>query len=137
METVKEYSAGGAILREAPDGINQVLLIRVRKNGFELPKGHVEDGETEQQAAMRECIEEIGINSKIDVQEELGRLSYSFESGESIIEKNVVYFRIESFGELLYQKPKRTREVIWISAEEIESVELVNESLRPIIRRTF
>ncbi len=137
MEKRKEYSAGGAICRKDENGEAQLLLIRVRKNGYELPKGHIETRETEIQAAHRECIEEIGIESKITPKEELGRISYSFVSKETEIEKNVVYFKFHCVDEFVYSKPKNTREVIWISQQHITGIELVNEELRPIIERAF
>ena len=137
METAKEYSAGGVICKETNDGTLQVLLIRVRKNGFELPKGHVEKGETEQQAAFRECLEEVGITSQIKIREELGRLSYSFEKGEKTIEKNVAYFKFHCPEEFRYSKPKNTREIIWVTEGQVDSLELVNEALRPILEKAF
>jgi 8-oxo-dGTP pyrophosphatase MutT (NUDIX family) len=59
-----EYSAAGGIVR---DGAGRILLIErlVVRNGslvheVRLPKGHVEAGETDEQAALREVCEETG-----------------------------------------------------------------------------
>lgn len=137
IKTLKEYSSGGAIFRMSDEDTLQVLLIRVRKEGFELPKGHVEAGETETEAAIRECHEEIGISSNIAAGEELGRLTYSFEKDDTIIEKHVVYFRIHCEDDFEYRKPKNTREVIWITEEIARTIPLVNEALRPLILKAF
>lgn len=137
MKTVKEYSSGGIIFREAENGIKEVLLIRVRKKGFELPKGHIESGESESQAALRECREEVGIVSNLEAGDKIGEISYAFESGGKMIEKHVSYFSIICTDEFNYSKPKATREIKWISEKEIAEIELVNDELRPIIRKCF
>ena len=46
------------VIVSSPDGI---LLTRVRSRGWDLPGGHVEDGETPQEAAYRETVEEAGV----------------------------------------------------------------------------
>ena len=68
---------------------------------------------------------------------ELGRLVYSFEKEHSIIEKNVVYFKIHCKGEFVYTRPKNTREVIWVSEKDVKTIPLVNEALRPLILKAF
>lgn len=64
QEVVHQYRAAGGIVRDA-DG--RILLIErlVLRNGdlaheIRLPKGHVEAGETDEQAALREVCEETG-----------------------------------------------------------------------------
>ncbi|CAF2080744.1 unnamed protein product [Rotaria magnacalcarata] len=47
---------------------NQSVLLMKHKNRYDLPKGHMEPGETEQQTALRELLEETGIKSSdIDI----------------------------------------------------------------------
>ena len=61
---LREYRAAGGVVR---DDTGRVLLIErwVLRDGqlsyeIRLPKGHVEEGETDQQAALRETCEETG-----------------------------------------------------------------------------
>lgn len=49
-------AAGGLITNE----LNQILLI-FRKQMWDLPKGKIDEGESTNQAALRECMEETGI----------------------------------------------------------------------------
>lgn len=53
----------GAVLFTVEKGIKKYLI--VESNYFGLPKGHVEDDETEQETALREIKEETGIDAKI------------------------------------------------------------------------
>lgn len=51
-------AAGGLITNE----LHQVLLI-FRKQMWDLPKGKIDEGESTDQAALRECMEETGIQA--------------------------------------------------------------------------
>lgn len=137
MEAIGESSVGGLIVRFGETGERQVLLIRVRKHGYELPKGHIEPGETEAQAALRECIEEVGVKSTLEVGEKLETISYSFMSRDKKVTKTVSYYLITCADQFACAKPRRTRELLWIGVREIDSVELVNDNLRRIIRRAL
>ena len=55
----KERSAGFIIVRESQRGW-EVLGLRVWGK-IDIPKGHLEDGEDDIDAALRECQEEAGI----------------------------------------------------------------------------
>jgi ADP-ribose pyrophosphatase YjhB (NUDIX family) len=57
----RETSAGGVVFRRGPDGVAQYLLIRDSYENWGFPKGHVESGEPESEAARREVTEETGL----------------------------------------------------------------------------
>jgi 8-oxo-dGTP pyrophosphatase MutT (NUDIX family) len=54
--------AGGIVVREDPGGLS-VLLVRAKRDPrlWIFPKGHIERGETAEDAALRETREEAGI----------------------------------------------------------------------------
>jgi 8-oxo-dGTP pyrophosphatase MutT (NUDIX family) len=55
-------AAGGAVWRRRPDGGLEVVLVhRPRYDDWSLPKGKVDPGETDEQAALREVWEEASI----------------------------------------------------------------------------
>lgn len=74
IRTVKEVSAGGVIYRRNADAF-EVALIHVR-NRWGLPKGHVEEGERVEEAALREVREETGLEGKL--MRKLGEIRYSY-----------------------------------------------------------
>ena len=57
----REVSAGGVVFRRGPDGEARYLLIRDSYENWGFPKGHVERGEPEAEAARREVAEETGL----------------------------------------------------------------------------
>lgn len=61
-----EPGAGGVVLSER----GEVLLLRYAGGGWTFPKGHLEDGERDEDAALREVREETGVTAHI-----LARLS--------------------------------------------------------------
>jgi 8-oxo-dGTP pyrophosphatase MutT (NUDIX family) len=70
---------GGAIATRVRDGRPEVLLVRANtpKREWVLPKGHLETGETAADAAVRELMEEAGIEGEllefVDALEFIGR----------------------------------------------------------------
>ena len=78
IRTIKEISAGGVIYRKTGDDI-EIALIHTR-NRWGLPKGHVEERESVEQAALREVREETGLEGKLI--RKLGDIGYSYREKE-------------------------------------------------------
>ena len=61
-----EKSCGAIVYRKFHGNI-ELLLIKNQNGGhWSFPKGHVEEGETEEQTAIREIMEETGIEVMLD-----------------------------------------------------------------------
>lgn len=74
----------------------QFLLLNKAGQGWVMPKGHVEDGETPEVAAKREVSEEAGISlNDLRVLTELGRVEYSFVKDGVENQKIVHIFLVE------------------------------------------
>ena len=92
----KERSAGFVVFTEQEDGKRLYLLLHYPSGRWDFPKGHVEEGESEIGAALRELREETGLT---DVEVVFGfrkEISYFFtEAGERVL-KTVVYYLCRS-----------------------------------------
>jgi len=93
IRTVKEVSAGGVIYRKNSDAF-EVALIYAR-NRWGLPKGHVEERERVDQAALREVREETGLEGKLI--RKLGDIRYSYRDKTKKNEPIRIYKRVHFF----------------------------------------
>lgn len=57
----QEKSCGVILLNEQ----NEFLIVRHNAGHWDFPKGHVEEGETEEETALREVLEETGLTAVI------------------------------------------------------------------------
>src|SRR3989344_8017208 len=70
------YSAGGIIVRTSKDGPKVLVTQHSKHKGWDFPKGHLEVGETSEQAALREVEEETGV--KAEIIEKVGQTQYFY-----------------------------------------------------------
>jgi 8-oxo-dGTP diphosphatase len=72
-------AAGGIILRDGEDGAEVVAVHRPKWDDWSLPKGKLEEGESWEEAALREVEEETGLRCELG--EELASVSYTDHKG--------------------------------------------------------
>ena len=73
-------AAGGAVWRHGPDGGTEVVLVhRPRYDDWSLPKGKLAKGESFEDAALREVVEETGMTCELG--EELEPARYTDRKG--------------------------------------------------------
>ena len=89
-----ELSAGGVIYRRAPAGI-EVLLIKDAYGNWGFPKGHVEPGESNEGAALRETREETGL-ARLRLIGVLGTTDWYFRADGAVVHKYCDYFLMEA-----------------------------------------
>ena len=122
---VDEVSAGGLVIDFS--GTRGLLIGRFDQKDasrerllWSLPKGHIEEGETPQQAAIREVAEETGIDSEIS--RELGVIDFWFMAGGKRIHKTVHHFLFKEVGGVLTPQESEVDEARWFPLEEIVSL---------------
>jgi 8-oxo-dGTP pyrophosphatase MutT (NUDIX family) len=80
-------AAGGVVARVSDDEIEVLVVHRVKYDDWSWPKGHLEPGEDDRGAAIREVVEETGLG--VSCVAELGESTYELPSGET---KGVCYW---------------------------------------------
>lgn len=91
-------SSGGVIFRKANNEIEVALIAIKNRKIWTLPKGLIDKGESDEEAAIREIVEETGLYGKII--NIIGEKSYWFYiKGENIkCKKTVVYYLLQYLG---------------------------------------
>ena len=119
---VDEVSAGGLVVDHS--GKNGLLIGRKdhkdasgKRILWSLPKGHIEEGETPEQAALREVAEETGIESAIE--RSLGVIDFWFMAGGKRIHKTVHHYLFRETGGILAPQESEVDEVGWFPLSEI------------------
>lgn len=88
-----EERAAGLILFRENSGRREYLLIKNRRGGhWGFPKGHVEPGEDDFQAALREAAEEVNISRIQLVPGFRTVVRYNFSRQSGTVRKEVVLF---------------------------------------------
>jgi len=117
--TVEETSAGGLVIDRSTDEDRAALIARRDRRGrlvWSLPKGHVEPGETQEQAAVREVEEETGILGRVLAP--LGTIDFWFVADDRRVHKTVHHFLLERAGGELSDADIEVAEVEWVSLSD-------------------
>lgn len=126
MRYRRDKSAGVIIFHRGDSGCRFLLLLsRLTKRPlWEFPKGGVDEGETVEEAALRELREETGLageNIRI-IPDFLHREEYRFTSGKAegrtLVRKEVTYFLAESLSTEVQLSAHEASQYAWVSLDE-------------------
>ena len=85
-----EFSSGVIVYHQS-GRTRRYLILHYESGHFDFPKGHIEKGETEEEAAIRETLEETGLAVEIhDGFKE--KVSYYFKASKELVHKTVYFF---------------------------------------------
>jgi 8-oxo-dGTP pyrophosphatase MutT (NUDIX family) len=114
-----ELSAGGVIVRRKEDDSVEVLLIEDSYGNWGFPKGHVEGGETSEEAALRECREETGLRNLRTIAP-IGTTDWYFRSGRGLVHKFCDYFMLqaEADSQAQPQRGEGIRACAWLNPDD-------------------
>ncbi|AIC15969.1 bis(5'-nucleosyl)-tetraphosphatase [Nitrososphaera viennensis] len=94
---VDERSAGAVVVFMPSDsGKPEYLLLHYTAGHWDFPKGNIEAGETEKEAAAREIREETGIADVEFVEGFRQIISYRYRKARRLVDKEVVLFLVRT-----------------------------------------
>ncbi len=123
LQRVEETSAGGLVLDRSTGSPRAALIARHDRRGrlvWSLPKGHLEAGETAEQAAVREVEEETGIRGR--VLGPLGTIDFWFVADGRRIHKTVHHYLLAAVGGELSDADVEVVDVQWFDLGEVAGV---------------
>lgn len=98
QEVVREPTAGGIVFRRNHNNEIELLLIQDAKDRWTIPKGHIEEGETAQETALREIGEEAGINQAEAVCW-LGKINFRYRRVTTLVLMTTQIYLVRALGD--------------------------------------
>ena len=130
-----ELSAGGAVVHQG----DVIVVVPVKRDAqhrraLVLPKGHLDAGETEQDAAIREVTEETGVIAELV--DKLGDVEYSYERRGRRRDKRVAFYLLEYRSGNLEDHDHEIEEARWMPLDAAAR-ELTYPGEREIVKRAL
>jgi 8-oxo-dGTP pyrophosphatase MutT (NUDIX family) len=119
VRAIREYTAGGVVFRRMGDRI-EILMIQDRLGRWTIPKGHVEEGESLEQTAVREVAEETGLKH-LRLGEKLDKLHFFYRKEGKLIFMTTYVFLMEALGDTDKIVPENSEGIVdakWFDQDE-------------------
>ena len=97
-EVVREPTAGGIVFRRNKKGDVEILLIQDAKDRWTIPKGHIEEGETAQETALREIAEEAGVKQAEAICW-LGKIHFRYRRLNTLVLMTTQIYLVRALGD--------------------------------------
>lgn len=115
QEVVREPTAGGIVFRYGDNGDVQILLIQDARDRWTIPKGHIEEGETAQETALREIGEEAGLKDTEAICW-LGKIHFRYRRLNTLVLMTTQIYLVRAKGDTnAIQKEEWMNGIRWFS----------------------
>jgi 8-oxo-dGTP pyrophosphatase MutT (NUDIX family) len=118
-KAVREYTAGGMVFRHSQSGVD-ILMIQDRLGRWTIPKGHVEEGESLDQTAIREVGEETGLHD-LKIRGKLDKIHFFYRKDGRLIFMTTHVYLMEALGDTNALVPEDSEGIVdakWFPKEE-------------------
>jgi len=130
---VSVEAAGGVIVRDSGRGPEVCVVHRPHRSDWSLPKGKLDAGESFEEAALREVVEETGLSCRLE--KELASTRYEDQKGRP---KVVRYWRMSVADDPGFTPNDEVDELRWCTRDEALALlsyehdrELIAEGVSP------
>ncbi len=129
---VTEITAGGIVFNSG-----RVLVLRNLKGAWVFPKGHVELGESHEQAALREVQEESGLHARIVGKAGISSFHFYSYLDKAVHRKIVYWFEMETDDEQVVVNREVRMGAFFPPEEALRLLNFPNDvmNLRTILKR--
>ena len=114
--TRHEHSAGGAVVALRNGSLLVAMIATRGRTRWGLPKGAVSKGETTEEAALREVLEETGLRGSIV--RPLDTIEYFFRAGDTLIQKRVDFYLMRYMGGEMEPQLSEVDDAAWVDLED-------------------
>jgi bis(5'-nucleosidyl)-tetraphosphatase len=129
-----EERSAGVIVFHTQDGVTRYLLLRNDKGKYDFPKGNIEAGESELNAAVREAREETGLLDIRLIDGFVEKIAYFYlRPGGAKVHKSVQYYLgfTESVDVRISDEHKG---FVWVTLDEAMKV-TVYEDIKMLLQK--
>ncbi len=124
IECLYESSCGAVVFRKIGEEIRFLLIKNKRSTNWGFPKGHIENGETKEETAKREVLEETGIHINILP----GFISTSEYTIQGKVEKSVSIFVASTTDTQTIIQQAEIEDYIWLNySKAIKKLKFEND----------
>jgi 8-oxo-dGTP pyrophosphatase MutT (NUDIX family) len=116
MEVYRTKSAGGVVVNSE----GKVIIVKQEGKSWSLPKGHIEEGETDLEASKREIYEESGVK-QLELIKKLGSYERRGITDPSEI-KTITVFLFKTSEKILNPIDPENPEAMWVNKEEAANI---------------
>lgn len=123
-ETVFQHSAGGVVFRVVDAGPEVVIIKTAEEGRWQIPKGLIDQGESAEEAAIREVREETGLECEIIAP--LDTIEYwffgNYDGPRKRYHKRVDFYLMRAVGGDTNDHDSEVVEARWVSLSEAETM---------------
>ena len=121
-EISREATAGGVIYRINSLGELEILLVADHFDRWTIPKGHIEEGETAQETAIREIGEEAGVH-QLEPICWLGKIHFRYRRENILVLMSTQIYLFKALGDTNdIQKEDWMNGIKWFSYDEAVNI---------------
>ena len=134
MTSIKEKSCGTVVYHKKNKGY-EFLLLHYPEGHWDFPKGHVEEGESETETAIRELAEETGIKDGKIQKDFRESMHYFFRNNGNLISKDVIFFLVEASDQDV-EISHEHQNFMWLSYKEAYQ-KITFDNAKEILKKAF